>query len=121
MTMYKEYFIWVLGVVLVVAVSYGYYQQREIQQRYVGLTESQEKLDSLRGHVESLRTQVQQTELQVKKMETDPLEIEAAIRRDIRKIGFNEMVFEVKDKPENVQVNTEAVKDDVNDGVLEGE
>lgn len=119
--MYKEYFIWVLGVALVVAVSYGYYQQREIQQRYVGLTESQQKLDSLRGHVESLRTQVQQTELQVKKMETDPLEIEAAIRRDIRKIGLNEMVFQVKDKPENVEVNIEAVEEGVNDGALEGE
>ncbi len=119
--MYKEYFVWILGVVLVTAVSYGYFHQRRIQERYEGLAESQQELDMLRGHVESLRTQVKQTESQVKKMENDPLEIEAAIRRDIGKLKDNEMVFEIKEPSDNIPVQTDKIPDDSNNGGAEGE
>ena len=97
--MYKEYFIWMLGLVLVIAVAYGYAQQRNIQQRYVELRENQAVLENIRMEVEALRNRVHETRERVEKMESDPLEIEAAIRRDRRMTRDGEIVFRIEDAP----------------------
>lgn len=111
--MYREYFVWIVGLVLVAAVAYGYAHQRRLQERYEGLTESQHELDALRLQVENLRTQVQKTELQVTKMESDPLEIEAAIRRDTRRVKPDEIVFNIEDGHAVIQYNTDNTQADV--------
>jgi len=97
--MNKEMFLWALGVALVVAVAVGYAHQRNLQTRYHDLQKSQAELAEIRAKVESLQSQVEDTRGRVKKMESDPLEIEAAMRGDRGLARDGETIYHVEDPP----------------------
>jgi cell division protein FtsB len=97
--MYKEYFIWLLGLVLVAAVAYGYAHQRNIHQRYNDFRGDQVKLEGVRHEVEALRGRLKETTEKVEKMKNNPLEIEAAVRKDTRMTREDEIIFHVEDNP----------------------
>ena len=97
--MNKELFLWALGVALVVAVAVGYAHQRNLQTRYHDLQESQAELAEIRAKVESLQTKVEDTRGRVKKMESDPLEIEATMRLDRGMARDGETIYHVEDSP----------------------
>ncbi|NLV43049.1 MAG: hypothetical protein GXY07_00960 [Candidatus Hydrogenedentes bacterium] len=105
--MYKEFFIWVLGLALVVAVAYGYAHQRNLQQRYIEFRDDKDTLDDIRAEVESLRVKVEETRARVSKMESDPLEIEATARQDARMTRDGEIIFHIEDAPPSGQRSSE--------------
>jgi len=93
--MRKEFLIWILGVVLVAAVGYGYAKQRNIHARYLEFQKNEKQIESVRLEIEELKKRVEQAKQRVENMETDPVEIEATIRR-IRKLTRDgEVVFHI--------------------------
>lgn len=113
--MYKEYFIWLLGLVLVLAISIGYYHQRNIQQRYDEFKENQKALENIRDEVNALRVRVEEARARVERMENDPLEIEAAIRRDRRMTRDGEIIFHIEGAPEITNAPTSSPVSDGNE------
>lgn len=105
--MYKEFFIWVLGLALVAAVAYGYAHQRNLQHRYIEFRNDKDTLDDIRAEVESLRVKVEETRARVSKMESDPLEIEATARQDARMTRDGEIIFHIEDAPSSDQRSPE--------------
>lgn len=105
--MYKETILWLLGLVLVSAVAYGYAHQRNLQQRYAEFRNEQTRLEDMRGEVESLREKVEETRARVAKMESDPLEIEATARKDGRMTRDGEIIFHIEDAPSPVDTPPE--------------
>ncbi len=96
--MRRELFLWLLGVVLVVAVGYGYAQQRDIHMRYVEFRRNEEQLEAVRTEIEALKTRVEEAKSRIERLETDPVEIEAAIRRIRRLTRDGEIVFRIEEE-----------------------
>lgn len=97
--MRKEFFIWLLGLALVITVAYGYAHQRNIHARYIEFKQNELLLEDIRHEIEALRTRVEQTRTRVENMENDPVEIEAAIRRIRRLTRPGETIFRIEDAP----------------------
>jgi len=97
--MRKEFFIWLLGVALVVAVAYGYTHQRNLHARYVEFKQDEQLLEEVRQEIETLRTRVEQARARVESMEKDPVEIEATIRRIRRLTRDGETIFRIEAAP----------------------
>ncbi len=97
--MHKEYFIWMLGVALVIAVAYGYMHQRNIPERYNEFRQNEVLLEQVKQEIDALRERVEQARAKVKDLETDPVEIEAAIRRVRRLTRDGEIVYQIEDPP----------------------
>ena len=99
--MRKEFLIWMLGIVLVAAVGYGYAKQRDIHARYLQFQKNEKQVEAVRLEIEELKRRVEQAKQRVENMESDPVEIEATIRR-IRKLTRDgEIVFHVESPPDN--------------------
>lgn len=97
--MHKEFLIYLLGIVLVGSVAYGYYHQRNIHARYLEFQENEKQIDAVRQDIESLKERVDQVKIRVQNMENDPVEIEATIRRIRRLTRDGEVIFHVEEVP----------------------
>lgn len=97
--MHKEILIWLLGLVLVTAVGYGYARQRNIQARYMEFQQNEKQIESVEQEIEALRQRVEQAQQRVNDMESDPVEIEATIRRIRRLTRDGEIIFRIEDCP----------------------
>ena len=95
--MRKEILIWLLGLALVAAVGYGYAQQRNIQARYKEFQENTKQIEAVKKEIEALKQRVEQAQQRVQNMETDPVEIEATIRRVRRLTRDGETIFRIED------------------------
>ena len=97
--MRKEILIWLLGLALVAAVGYGYAQQRNIHVRYKEFQENTKQIEAVKQEIEALKQRVEQAQQRVQNMETDPVEIEATIRRIRRLTRDGETIFRIEDPP----------------------
>ena len=97
--MHKEILIWLLGLVLVTAVGYGYARQRNIHARYIEFQHNDKQIESVKQEIEALRKRVEQAQQRVDNMESDPIEIEATIRRIRRLTRDGETIFRIEDAP----------------------
>ncbi len=97
--MRKEFFIWLLGVALVIAVTYGYTHQRNLHERYVEFKQNEQLLEDVRQEIETLRNRVEEARARVENMEQDPVEIEAAIRRIRRLTRDGETIYRIETAP----------------------
>ncbi|MCK5862250.1 MAG: septum formation initiator family protein [Candidatus Hydrogenedentes bacterium] len=95
--MRKEILIWLLGVLLVIVVGYGYAQQRNIMVRYREFDKNEEQIEAVKQDIESLKQRVTQAQQRVKAMKADPIEIEATIRRVRRLTRDGEIVFRIEE------------------------
>ena len=99
--MRKEFLIWILGLLLVAAVGYGYAKQRNIHARYLEFQKNEKQIESVRQEIDELKKRVEEAKQRVENMETDPVEIEATIRR-IRKLTRDgEVVFHIEAPPDS--------------------
>lgn len=99
--MYKEHLVWILGLVLVIAVAYGYYQQRNIHGRYLDLKRNQSALEKIKSEVNELEARVNSAKATLQRLKEDPLEIEAAIRKERRMARDGEIIFHIESPPQN--------------------
>ena len=81
------------------SVAYGYYHQRNIQTRYIEFRENEKQIDAVSRDIEALKERVDQVKDRVENMKTDPVEIEATIRRIRRLTRDGEVIFHVEDAP----------------------
>jgi len=97
--MRKEFLVWLLGLVLVVAVAYGYAQQRNVRARFSEFQQNEQQIESVKKEIEALKERVDQAKQRVKNMENDPVEIEATIRRVRKLTRDGEIVFHIEEAP----------------------
>jgi cell division protein FtsB len=97
----KKLRIWYwLTLLLAIAVAYMYADSQKLQERYVQM--QQEKVDRAqqRKSVQELRQQKLLQEKRVEGLVTDPLEIEAAIRKSKRLVREGEVVYRLEELPQ---------------------
>ena len=80
---------------LVAAVAYGYAKQRNIHARYLEFNKNEKQIESVRLEIEELKKRVDDAKQRVENMETDPVEIEATIRRVRKLTRDGEVVFHI--------------------------
>lgn len=83
---------------LVVAVTFGYFQQRDIRARYIEFQQNEERLEEVRQEIEALRFQVDEARHLVENLENDSVEKEAAVRRIRRLTRDGEIIYRIEDE-----------------------
>lgn len=99
--MRKEFLIWLLGVALVAAVGYGYAKQRNIHGRYLEFHNNEKQIEEVRVEIKELEKRVRAAKQRVENMESDPVEIEATIRRVRKLTRDGEVVFHIETPKRN--------------------
>ncbi len=94
----RERLLWVLGALVVMALGYGYAYQRHLYVRYLEFRENEIRVEAVRNEIEALKERVKQAQERIENLETDPVEMEAAIRRIRRLTRDGEVVFRIEEE-----------------------
>lgn len=95
--MVREIFIWLMGLVLVVLVTYGYMELRKTSDRREQLKSTEHKIELIKEEIKTLEETVEAARDQVKSLITDDTEMEAAIRRERQLTRPGEQVFRIEE------------------------
>ncbi len=83
---------------LTAAVGAFFLRQRELRERTGSLQQNREAIEEVRREVHDLGLRLEQTRERVKRLETDPVEAEAAVRGIRRFMRDDEKVFRVEEE-----------------------
>ena len=90
---------YLLVVVLAVLLAALYAGRRNLPGRYIEHEERQGQLDAARKECEDLRKEIDASERRVNNLGSDPLEIEAAIRRSKDLVREGEKIYRIEVDP----------------------
>ena len=88
-----------LACALAAALGALFLRQRGLRERTDSLQQNREAIERVRGEVHDLNLRLEQTRERVKRLETDPVEAEAAVRGIRRFMREDEKVFRVEEPP----------------------
>jgi len=83
----------------VVGLALAYAARRDLRGRYAAHQQSEDTVRQAGQQVEMLEEQLHQSRQRVEDLSTDPVEMEAAIRRIKRRVREGETVYRVEEAP----------------------
>ena len=89
---------WV-ALVLSLSLLAAYAQHRQLYQRFVDYKQSEERVNSMADQLDALETREQAMSEHVQEMTSDPVEMEATVRRNKHLVREGETVFRIKPIP----------------------
>jgi len=88
-----------LGLVLMIGLMALYAYERDLYGQYINYQGSQQDLRALRQRVQEEEAKVEQVQRRVNMLSTDPVEMEATIRREKGLLREGERVYRVELEP----------------------
>jgi len=91
---------YIVVLVIALALVVAYVHKRDLRGKYEAYQESEKKVEASEHELSDLKSKLEKEEERLENLETDPLEIEAAIRRISHAVRKDEKVFRVEAVPE---------------------
>lgn len=88
-----------LACAIAAALGALFLRQRGLRERTDSLHQNREAIERVRGEVHDLNLRLEQTRERVRRLETDPVEAEAAVRGIRRFMREDEKVYRVEEPP----------------------
>lgn len=89
-----------LGLAVVAALTAVYAYERDLVGQYLNYQRSRSEFRDMQRHVEESRTKEELARRRVEMLRSDPVEIEAAVRRDKNLLRAGERVYRIETEPE---------------------